>query len=52
VRATISVAPDADQAAVMGIAESDPAIIKWIEGKEIKKKIYVPGKICNIVVAG
>jgi len=52
VRATISVAPDADQAAVMAIAEADPNIIKWTEGKEIKKKIYVPGKICNIVVAG
>jgi len=52
VRATISVAPDADQAAVMEIAEADPNIIKWITGKEIKKKIYVPGKICNIVVAG
>jgi leucyl-tRNA synthetase len=52
VRATISVAPDADQAAVMAIAEADPNILKWIEGKEIKKKIYVAGKICNIVVAG
>jgi hypothetical protein len=39
-------------AAVMAIAEADPNIIKWTEGKEIKKKIYVPGKICNIVVAG
>ena len=39
-------------AAVMAIAEADPNILKWTEGKEIKKKIYVPGKICNIVVAG
>jgi leucyl-tRNA synthetase len=52
VRSTISVAPDADQAAVMAIAEADPGIIKWIEGKEVVKKIYVPGKICNIVVKG
>ena len=37
---------------MMAIAEADPNIIKWTEGKEIKKKIYVPGKICNIVVAG
>jgi len=50
VRATISVAPDADQATVMSIAQADPSVLKWIEGKEIKKKIYVPGKICNIVV--
>lgn len=52
VRSTISVAPDADQAAVMAIAEADPGIIKWIEGKEVVKKIYVPGKICNIVIKG
>jgi len=52
VRATISVAPDADQDAVMSIAEADPSVLKWIQGKEIKKKIYVAGKVCNIVVAG
>jgi len=52
VRATISVAPDADQDAVMSIAEADPSVLKWIQGKDIKKKIYVPGKVCNIVVAG
>ena len=51
VRATISVAADADEASVMAIAQADPNIIKWTEGKEIKKKIYVAGKICNIVVA-
>jgi leucyl-tRNA synthetase len=32
----------------MVLAQSD--IQKWIEGKEIKKVIYVPGKIVNIVV--
>ena len=52
VRATISVAPDADQATVLGAAEADPNILKWTEGKEVVKRIYVPGKICNIVVKG
>ena len=52
VRATISVAPDADQDTVLGVAEADPNILKWTEGKEVVKKIYVPGKICNIVVKG
>ena len=26
------------------------SIAKWLEGKEIVKEIYVPGKIVNIVV--
>ena len=24
--------------------------LKWIEGKDVKKFIYVPGKIANLVV--
>lgn len=27
-----------------------PEIVKWIEGKEIRKVIYVPGKLINIVL--
>ena len=27
-----------------------PEVQKWIDGKQIKKVIYVPGKIINIVV--
>ncbi len=27
-----------------------PEVRKWVEGKEIKKVVYVPGKIINIVV--
>ena len=27
-----------------------PAVLKWIEGKEIVKKIYVPDKLINLVV--
>jgi leucyl-tRNA synthetase len=26
------------------------SVAKWLEGKEIVKEIYVPGKIVNIVV--
>ena len=37
---------------VTGMAQADENILKWIEGKEGVKKIYVPGKICNIVVKG
>ncbi len=32
------------------IAKKDEKVSKWLEGKEIKKVIYVPGKILNFVV--
>jgi leucyl-tRNA synthetase len=28
----------------------NPAVQKWVEGKEITKFIYIPGKIVNVVV--
>jgi len=31
-------------------AKKDPRIIKYLEGKEIKKTIFVPGKLVNFVV--
>ncbi|MDR2349706.1 MAG: leucine--tRNA ligase [Deltaproteobacteria bacterium] len=29
---------------------NSPAVLKWIEGKELVKKIYVPDKLINLVV--
>ena len=31
-------------------AKKDPRIIKYLEGKEIKKTIFVPGKLVNFVI--
>ncbi|MCX6714498.1 MAG: leucine--tRNA ligase [Candidatus Uhrbacteria bacterium] len=50
VRGTISIAPTADEAIAKDLAMAEPNVVKWIEGKEIAKIIYVPGKIFNIVV--
>jgi leucyl-tRNA synthetase len=50
VRGTIEIAPDADEATAKNLAIIEPNVLKWIEGKEIAKIIYVPGKIFNIVV--
>jgi len=41
---------DATQADVEQIVLADPAIQKWMEGKEPKKIIYVKNKMINIVV--
>lgn len=50
VRGTITVALDADEAAVTAAALADTTIAKWAEKSRVKKFIYVPGKILNIVI--
>ncbi len=50
VRAEIEIAHDAIEAEVQEKVLGIPEIIKWVEGKEIKKFIYIPKKIISIVV--
>ncbi len=50
VRGTIVIAVDADKEAAKAKAMADQNIMRYIEGKNIVKEIYVPGKIFNIVV--
>ena len=38
-----------DKAAAISSAMSHPRVISFIDGKSIKKEIYIPGKIVNIV---
>ncbi len=38
-----------DQTRVTAQAKATPKVKKWLAGKEIKKEIYVPGKIVNLV---
>ncbi|MBW2731236.1 MAG: leucine--tRNA ligase [Deltaproteobacteria bacterium] len=48
-RGRVHVAPDADQETIHAAAMADAKIAKHIEGKSIKKVIYVPGRLLNIV---
>ena len=50
VRAKLTVPADASAEQVEQIAFEEDSVQKYTEGKEIRKKIYVPGKILNIVV--
>ena len=50
VRGTISLAPTADESTAKELAFANENVVKWIEGKEIAKIVYVKGKIFNIVV--
>ena len=51
-RATVIVAPDAEEAVVLAAAEAEPNVAKLLEGKRIVKRIYVRGRIVNFVTAG
>ena len=49
VRASIDLAPDASEDEAKEIALAQDNVVKFIEGKEVRKFIYVPGKIVNVV---
>ena len=50
VRGKISLPADADKEAAKAIALEHENIRSYVEGKNIVKEIFVPGKIFNLVV--
>ena len=48
-RAKLTVAADADQEAVQALAMGDENVAKFVDGKTVRKVIYVAGKLLNIV---
>jgi leucyl-tRNA synthetase len=50
-RSTVRVSADASEDVAVAAAMVDPAISKFIDGKQIRKRIFVKGKILNLVVA-
>jgi len=49
-RATIEAAPDISAEEALALAQKLAGVNKWLENKEVVKKIFVPGKLLNIVV--
>ena len=49
-RSEIEIDKDTEEEIVKSIAINDEKIKKYIENKEVKKIIYIPGRILNIVV--
>ncbi len=49
VRSRITIAADADQAAMEAAALADPRIVELLDGAEVRKVIVIPGKMVNIV---
>jgi leucyl-tRNA synthetase len=50
VRDTIVSAPEASEEEIRGVAFEREMVKKWTEGKEVKKVVYVPGKLLSIVL--
>jgi leucyl-tRNA synthetase len=51
VRGRLKISAGAKEDAVVAMAQQDAAIASHIDGKRLVKKIYVPDKLLNLVVA-
>lgn len=50
VRGKVTVAADATEDAVLAMAKTDDNVSRHLEGVSVRKVIYVPGKLLNLVV--
>ena len=51
-RGTIAIAPDSPADAVIAAAEAEPNVAQALAGKRIVRRIHVPNRIVNFVIAG
>lgn len=49
-RGTFSVPADISETAALEIATQDLNVKKWLEGKEIVRQVFVPGRLLNILI--
>jgi leucyl-tRNA synthetase len=50
VRAQLSVARDIKKEDALKMAKEHPNILKYLEGKNLVKEIFVPGKLISLVI--
>ncbi len=50
IRSRISVAADIDAAEALAVAKADDKVAPLLEGMQIVKELYIPGKLVNLVV--
>ncbi len=50
VRGVVMVGPDISENEALEIAKKNEKVSRWIEGKELKKVVFVKGKIINLIV--
>jgi leucyl-tRNA synthetase len=51
VRDKITVAADADEESILSAAQQAPGVQQWVAGKQVKKRLYVPKRLVNLVVS-
>ena len=51
-RATLELPRGADQAAAQAAALADERVRRYVDGAELRKVIFVPDKLLNLVVGG
>ena len=51
-RGKVTVPADATQDQILAAAATAQGVPPWLEGKQLKKQLYVPKKLVNFVVAG
>jgi leucyl-tRNA synthetase len=49
-RATVQLPRDCDKAEAERVALAEPAVVKALDGKPVKKVVVVPNRIVNVVV--
>jgi leucyl-tRNA synthetase len=49
-RARVQVSAGADEATARAAALADPGVAKFVAGQPVRKLVYVPGKLVNVVV--
>jgi leucyl-tRNA synthetase len=49
-RGRVRVAADADEASALAQAQSDANVARHLEGRAVRRVVYVPGRLINIVV--
>ena len=51
-RGTVVMAPDSPEEAVIAAAEAEPNVARLLAGRRVVRRIHVPNRIVNFVVAG
>jgi leucyl-tRNA synthetase len=49
-RGVVQIAVNADEAVAREAALAEPKVMAQVAGKTVKKLVYVPGKIINVIV--
>jgi len=49
-RGQVEVASPPQEPEVLAAVDANEKIQQWVAGKQIVKKVYVPGKLVNVVV--